>query len=101
MLPPELSADHALFWDADVDAIDSERHAPYVIARVLDLGTLVQVRAIERFYGRERLRSFFLEGGLRRVEPRTAAFWLHILGLPRQACESTSSPRPSSKRWND
>jgi hypothetical protein len=35
-----------------------------VIGRVLSLGTLRQVRALLRFYGRDRLRSFFREGGL-------------------------------------
>lgn len=100
MLPEEIRRDRGLFWDASPDSIDPETHAPYVIARVLNLGTLDQVRALERFYGRDRIGSFFLDGGLRQVDARTASFWLLILGLDRETCERRSSAplRPTS--WN-
>lgn len=93
-------ADRGLFWDAKPGSIDAEAHAPYVIARVLSLGTLAQVRALVDHYGRERLRAFFLDGGLRQVDARTASFWLLVLGLERAECERRSSPRPSRTFWH-
>ena len=100
MLPEEIRADRSLFWDAAPDSIDPEGHAPYVIARVLNLGTLAQVHALQRFYGRARLSSFFLDGGLRQVDDRTAAFWLLVLGLDRETCERRSSAPPRPASWN-
>ena len=100
MLPEEIRADAGLFWDATPGAVDAEAHAPYVIGRVLSLGTLRQVRALVRFYGRDRLRSFFLEGGLRHVDRRTASFWLLVLDLTREECERRSSAPPSRTSWN-
>jgi len=100
VLPEQIRADHSLFWDALPDSIDPEAHAPYVIARVLNLGTLVQIRALERFYGRDRIRTFFLDGGLRQVDARTAAFWLLVLELDRETCEQRSSAPPSLASWN-
>lgn len=100
MLPEELREDLGLFWDAKAGTVDPESHAPYVIGRVLSLGTLRQVRALVDFYGQDRLRSFFLEGGLRHVDSRTANFWLFVLGLTREECERRSSARPSQTFWN-
>jgi len=99
-LPAEIESDHALFWDARPGSIDAEAHAPYVIARVLSLGRLPQVRALEKFYGADRLRAFFLDGGLRQVDPQTASFWLLILKLDRQECEQRSSLPPSATSWS-
>lgn len=100
MLPKEIRSDTGLFWDAKPGAIDAETHAPYVIGRVLSLGTLPQVRALLRFYGRDRLRSFFLAGGLRHVDRRTASFWLLVLDLTREECERRSSAPLSRTFWN-
>ena len=100
VLPEEIRRDAGLFWDAKLDEIDPEAHASYVIGRVLSLGGLRQVRALVAFYGLERLRSFFLHGGLRHVDRRTASFWLLVLGLSREQCERRSSLAPSQTSWN-
>lgn len=100
MLPKEIRGDAGLFWDAKPGEIDPEAHARYVIGRVLSLGTLRQVRALVRFYGRGRLRSFFREGGLRHVDRRATSFWLLVLDLAREECERRSSLPPSQTSWN-
>ena len=100
VLPEEILSDAGLFWDAKPGAIDTEAHAPYVIGRVLALGTMPQVRALLRLYGRDRLRSFFLAGGLRHVDRRTASFWLLMLDLTREECERRSSAPLSQTSWN-
>jgi hypothetical protein len=99
VLPDELARDTSLFWDAAPGGIDPEAHAPYVIGRVLSLGRLAQVRALLAFYGRDRVRVFFRDGGLRHVDARTAAFWLLVLGLRRDECEPRSSPTPNATFW--
>ena len=59
-LPPEIRGERAtLFHDVRPDWIDPERHAAFVIARVLDYGTSRSVEALVRYYGRERIRTFF------------------------------------------
>ena len=53
-LPDEVLAEAtALFHDVRAEDIDPEVHAPFVIARVLDRGTLRSVKALLRFYGRD------------------------------------------------
>ena len=46
-----------LFWDMNQDALDPEKHARTIIARVLNYGTLRDWQWLEHQYGREALRA--------------------------------------------
>lgn len=99
-LPDEVLAEAtALFHDVRAEDIDPEVHAPFVIARVLDRGTLRSVKALLRFYGRERIRRFFREGGAARVSRRTVPLWMAFLDLTPDECTPRSSPPRSSPFW--
>lgn len=100
MLPDEILAEStALFHDVRTEDIDPEAHAPYVIARVLDRGTTRSVGALLRYYGRDRIRRFFREGGAARVSPRTVPLWTAFLDLSPDECTPRSSPPRSSPSW--
>lgn len=88
-----------LFHDARVEDVDPEVHAAFVIERVLDRGTLRSVGALLRYYGRDRIRSVLLEGGLTRLSPRTVPLWMAFLQLAAEQCTPKSSPRPRSPFW--
>lgn len=99
-LPAEIQDESAiLFHDVRLEDIDPEAHAAFVIARVLDGGTLRSVRALLRFYGRERLRAFFQGGGVGRVSPRTVPLWTAFLELVSEECTPRSSRQRSSPFW--
>ena len=97
-LPDEILVESAvLFHDTRAEDIDPEAHAGFVIARVLDRGTLRSVRALLRYYGAERIRSFFLrEGGTERVSKRTVPLWAAFLQIAADECTPKSLPRRSS-----
>lgn len=99
-LPEEILAESAtLLHDTRPESIDPEAHASFVIQRVLDGGTMRSVRALLRYYGRERIRRLLLEGGVGRLSRRTVPLWIAFLGLPRDTCTSKSSPPRSSPSW--
>ena len=85
-----------LFHDVRVDDVDSDRHADFVIARVLDRGTMRSVRSLYRHYGESRIRRFFEAGGGARVSPQTRALWLDHFGLDEGKCTRRSSRRIKS-----
>lgn len=100
MLPEEILAEAGvLFHDTRVEDIDPEEHAAFVIERVLDRGTMRSVRALLRRYGRDRIRRFFVEGGIDRVSPRTVPLWAAYLHITPDECIPRSSPRRSSPSW--
>ena len=43
----------ALFWDADPKTIDPKKNAPYIIERMLELGTDDEVRWVWSYYPHE------------------------------------------------
>lgn len=99
-LPHEILDESAvLLRDVRLEDVDSEEHAAFLIARVLDYGTVRSVRALLRHYGPDRIRAFFREGGANRVSRRTVPLWAAFLGLAPSECTPTSSPRPSSPFW--
>jgi len=101
-LPEELAHEWSkLFHDVAPAEVDPDEHSAFVIARVLDRGTMRSVRALVRLYGQGRLREFFSGPEARRVSPSTRAPWRNVLGLPVDRCEPTSSARISSPFWNE
>ncbi|MDP3785447.1 MAG: hypothetical protein Q8R12_05345 [bacterium] len=67
----------ALFWDTNPKNIDVKKHAPYIIERVLDLGTDSEVRWLWRTYPKLLLRR--VVGRSRSLRPRTKTLWTHML----------------------
>jgi len=68
----------ALFWD--VAGINRERHAAYVIARVLDLGDAHDVRILRTLYTDAQLIQAIRTR--RSLRPRTARYWALYFGIP-------------------
>lgn len=62
-------------WDLDVEALDLDRDAEAIMARVLEHGRLADVRWLLRQYGSERIRQFFRSYAHPIVSHRTRTFW--------------------------
>ena len=99
-LPREiLEESPQLFREVRRSDVDPAAHADFVIARVLDLGTMRSVKALLRFYGIDRIRAFFEQGESAHVSCRTLPRWAANLGLTRDACTPRSSRRRRSPFW--
>ena len=99
-LPREiLDEASVLFEDVRPGDVDPEAHAEFVIARVLDRGTMRSVAALVRYYGKERVADFFRGEGARQVSPRTVPLWRAYLNLSEEECTPKSSPRSRSPFW--
>ncbi|GHT56228.1 hypothetical protein FACS1894109_04560 [Spirochaetia bacterium] len=46
-----------LFWDIDLADLDMERHAPYIVERVLNKGQMNDWLFIRTYYGMDKLRE--------------------------------------------
>lgn len=72
-----------LFWDHHLVASDFDKHPVWVIERVLEYGSLEDVRVLMSVYGKQRFLE--LTASAKRVSPRTAALWRSLLeqeGIP-------------------
>ena len=55
-----------MFWDVDVEKLDYDRYANFVIERVFERGDIEDIRQCRRYYGDEKVR-----------EALTQAKWMH------------------------
>lgn len=87
-----------LFWDVDRDSIDAEKHASWLVQRVLEKGRWSDWQKLVATYGRNRLADLVTD--LRSLEPRAFAFCRAWFDLPPNAfrCSaSTPFPIPSAR----
>jgi hypothetical protein len=62
-------------------AIDPERHAPWLIAGLLEEGDSTELGWLLQRYGRQRLTDWVAERGSRQLSRRSLEFWRLILGV--------------------
>ena len=68
----------SIFWDAD--NIDADKHAAYVIARVLDYGDIEDVRKIRELYSDEKIIETIRTR--RGMFPKTGKYWAVKFNIP-------------------
>jgi hypothetical protein len=96
-LPASL---HHLFWDCRPASIDLDDHAPLILERVLEYGSLASVRWALDVYGPDRIRDFLRARGARTLSRKTLSFWTVLLDLEGEARFEPSSLRRSRPLWN-
>jgi len=77
-----------LFWDTDPASLHADRHAAYVLSRILERGSWAQWQEARAYYGRERMVSILTR--VRGLEPRSVSFCALVLGLPKEEFASTT-----------
>jgi len=96
-LPPDL---HRFFWECRPETIDTQAHAPFVLERILDYGSLAAVRWALRTYGPEQVKEFLRVRGVRTLSRKTLGFWTLLLGIEGEACFERSSLIRSRPFWD-
>jgi len=91
-----------LFWEMDFASLDTERHADYILGRVLEQGRLEDVRWVIKRYGLERIHKFFREVPDPELSARTLAFWRCVFKAKKETWASPPAWRKNSRPlWVD
>lgn len=88
-----------LFWETSPNRIDLDRDSDYVLARVLEFGTMRDVRWAIRHYGREGLVQFFRHTRHPEISERTRAFWRVALNAEDETWATPSAFRQNSSAY--
>ena len=96
-VPPSL---HPLFWDCRPETLDAETHAPFILERLFEYGSLAGVRWAIETYGPDRVKAFLRGRGARTLSRKTLSFWTMLLGIEGEACFEKSSLARSRAFWN-
>ena len=68
-----------VFWDVDVDALDTAAGANYILPRVLEFGGIAEVRWLMATYGLDGIHRFLKDVGHPELSERTIGFWRAVL----------------------
>lgn len=71
-----------LFWDTNPDLIDYEKHANYIIQRVVTCGQLEEWREVIAYYGVEKIKNTVVE--LRDLDDKTMTYLSVYFSLPKE-----------------
>ena len=71
-----------LFWDVDIATLDLQQHTRFIIRRVMDRGSLSDVKSLWRYYGATAVKEAMISA--RSLDPRTLAFCANQFRLPRK-----------------
>ena len=88
----------ALFWDIDPSTLDIERHRKYVVARVLEYGTLEDWRLLLRCFTLESIIA--IAQTFRTLDPKALSF-LSVMGrVPRESFRCYAMRQSNPTPWN-
>ena len=71
-LPENTESLRPLFWDVAFDSIDWQKHARFVIARVVSRGNLQDWETLKAMYGNNKIKQEVV--CIRSLDPKTLAF---------------------------
>lgn len=71
-----------IFWDTDPSSLDYDRHARFVIERVVTRGQLSDFRKILAYYGKPRMAKEAVQ--IRSLDKKSLHFLSSFLSIPIQ-----------------
>ena len=84
-----------LFWDVDPSGVNPETHQQFIISRVMERGTLADVKAVWNYYGEESVKQTLLNAEA--LSRKTIVFFANQFSLPRSAFRAYHTP---SENWD-
>ena len=86
-----------LFWDVDYGSIDWEKHAGFVISRVLMRGILSDWQELNFFYGKEKILKEALNA--RYLDTVTLNFCSFYFNVPKEKFRCCNTPQSIRQLW--
>jgi hypothetical protein len=71
-----------LFWDVDVNEVDLENHASFILEKVMRYGQLSDWRLLKKIYGLARIKIIALE--VRELDDFSISFLSLILNVKKE-----------------
>lgn len=92
----KFKLDKKLFWDTKYKDVDVDKHADFIIKRVLNFGDLSDYLVIKELYGIKKIKE--IAAGSIFQNNKTLNFWSKILKIKCIQKQSTKKQSAFSKR---
>lgn len=88
----------AYFWDVDITQLDKERSKKLIIERIINFGTLGEIKMIIEFYGVKVVSSTLCK--LNYIDPKTLNFISLLFQIPKTKFKCYTRAQLTSQPWN-
>lgn len=87
------------FWETDMEKIDIQKDAPYIIGRILEYGDIKDLKWALRIFNDSLIRKTILKN--RGFSPKTANFWRLFFNLDKNKilCLKKSYQKTQRSHW--
>jgi hypothetical protein len=87
-----------LFWDVDYHSIDTEKHYPYIVERVLSVGSWENFKALIDIYGKQKVGEIAMR--LRYLDKKSLAFCSAYFDLKIEQFRCYTYKQSRKVHWN-
>lgn len=87
-----------LFWDVDIATIQYDKHAPFVVDRVLSMGSLEDFKIIKAYYGKPKLKR--IAKNLRYMDVRVLHFCSVYFKVPISDFRCYTTTQLNQTHWS-
>lgn len=88
----------SLFWDTDYERLDWDKHAKYIIERVLHRGTWQEFKDMLAYYGREKITEVVKR--LRYIDDRVMHFCKVYFNIALNEMRCHTIKQSKMTHWN-
>jgi len=87
-----------LFWDVNNESIDFEKHARFIIERVVTRGNLNEWNNLKLFYGLDKIRTEVVN--IRYMDKKTLSFLSAVFKIKREMFRCFNTEQSIKVLWD-
>ncbi len=87
-----------LFWDVDIKNIDVDKHAVFLIERILMYGLLSDFKLLLKIYGLDFIVEKMKKS--RQIDKKTASFLAALSGISNKEFLCYTTTQSTNELWN-
>lgn len=88
----------ACFWDIDITKLDEQKSKRLIIERMINFGTLDEIKLIKEFYGIQAITTTLCS--LNYIDPKTLNFVSILFQIPKTEFKCYTKAQLTSQPWN-
>lgn len=88
----------SLFWDVDPEKIDLIKHRRFILERVINYGTLDNLKEIFRIYGQQKIKKDIYY--LKNLSNKSLNFVSFFFSIPKEQLTCYTKKLSNREHWN-
>lgn len=87
-----------IFWDVDMYTLDSEKHAVFIVQRVIQYGLLKDWKLIKSCFGTEQLKKIIVQ--IPRLDPISTSFVSNLFKIEKSMLTCYKNKQLNQSFWS-